>query len=201
MTLAPELKAKIDTLITANPVVLFMKGTRSFPQCGFSSTVVNLLNGLVPSYTTVNILSDEEIRTGMKLYSDWPTFPQLYIKGEFVGGCDIVKAMYDKGELQALLGDLAKPKAAPNFTVTPAAQAKLREALSPGEVVHFSIAANFEQQLDIGDVQSGHVSVTIAGIPFQLDPQSAVRSEGVVIDFERGPQGEGFAIENPNRPK
>ena len=83
-----------------------MKGSRSFPQCGFSASVVNILNTLIPKYTTVNILSDADIRGGMKEYSDWPTFPQLFVKGEFVGGADIVRQMHESGELEKKLGDL-----------------------------------------------------------------------------------------------
>ena len=81
MSLTPELRQKIESLIASDDVVLFMKGSRSFPQCGFSASVVNILNTLVPKYTTVNVLSDPEIRQGIKDFSDWPTIPQLYIDG------------------------------------------------------------------------------------------------------------------------
>jgi Grx4 family monothiol glutaredoxin len=103
MTLDPETRKKIEQLVTSDSVVLFMKGSRSFPQCGFSASVVNILNTLIPKYTTVNILTDADVRTGMKEYSDWPTFPQLFVKGEFVGGADIMREMYEAGELQQLL--------------------------------------------------------------------------------------------------
>src|SRR3954464_10791587 len=109
MTLDPATKQKIDGLVHSDSVVLFMKGTKSFPQCGFSASVVNILNTLVPKYTTVNILADQDVRTGMKEYSDWPTFPQLFIKGEFVGGSDIVRQMHEAGDLEKKLGDLVKP--------------------------------------------------------------------------------------------
>src|SRR6201746_842853 len=104
MPLAPETRQKIDSLVQSDSVVLFMKGSRSFPQCGFSASVVNILNTLIPKYTTVNILSDADGRTGMKEYSDWPTFPQLFVKGEFVGGADIVRQMHEAGELEKKLG-------------------------------------------------------------------------------------------------
>ena len=99
MTLDPETRKKIEDLVASDPVVLFMKGSRSFPQCGFSASVVNILNTLIPKYATVNILSDADIRTGMKEYSDWPTFPQLFVKGEFVGGADIIREMCEAEEL------------------------------------------------------------------------------------------------------
>ena len=94
----------IDQTVHQNPVVLFMKGTAQFPQCGFSGRAIQLLkaNG-VTSLVTVNVLEDDEVRQGVKAYSNWPTVPQVYVQGEFVGGCDIMMEMYQSGELQALL--------------------------------------------------------------------------------------------------
>ena len=96
---------KIQNIISSNEVVLFMKGTPDMPQCGFSMAVVNALKHLNVNFDGVNVLEDEEIRNGIKTFSDWPTIPQLYVKGEFIGGCDIVKEMFEKKELQALLDD------------------------------------------------------------------------------------------------
>ncbi len=96
---------KIQNIISSNEVVLFMKGTPDMPQCGFSMAVVNALKHLDVKFNGVNVLEDEEIRNGIKTFSDWPTIPQLYVKGEFIGGCDIVKEMFEKKELQALLDD------------------------------------------------------------------------------------------------
>jgi monothiol glutaredoxin len=93
----------IKTEIEKNDVMLFMKGTPQFPQCGFSAAVVQILNYLELDYGSTNVLADEEIRQGIKAYSDWPTIPQLYVKGEFVGGCDIVREMFEKGELRPFL--------------------------------------------------------------------------------------------------
>ena len=94
---------KIKDLIEKNEVCLFMKGTPEVPQCGFSLAVSNVLKHLEVNFNGINVLEDPEIREGIKKYSDWPTIPQLYIKGEFVGGCDIIKEMFEKGELQAKL--------------------------------------------------------------------------------------------------
>ena len=94
---------KIKDLITKNDVCLFMKGTPEVPQCGFSMAVSNVLKHLQVNFKGINVLEDPKIRDGIKAYSDWPTIPQLYIKGEFVGGCDIVKEMFEKGELQTKL--------------------------------------------------------------------------------------------------
>ena len=94
---------KIKETVTANDVVLYMKGTKTMPQCGFSSRVAGVLNFMGVDFTDVNVLADDEIRQGIKDYSDWPTIPQLYVKGEFVGGCDIVREMFEQGELREYL--------------------------------------------------------------------------------------------------
>ena len=94
-----DIKAKID----ANSVMLFMKGTPQFPQCGFSSVVVQILDHLGVDYDTANVLETDELRQGIKEFSDWPTIPQLYVKGEFVGGCDIIREMFENGELRTFL--------------------------------------------------------------------------------------------------
>jgi monothiol glutaredoxin len=96
-------KARIDEIVQKSDVVLFMKGTALFPQCGFSSRAVAILDHLGVGFETVDVLQDPEIRQGVKEYSDWPTVPQLYVKGEFVGGSDIMMEMYEAGELQQLL--------------------------------------------------------------------------------------------------
>ena len=98
-----EVQAWIDSEVKSNDVVLFMKGTPTFPQCGFSSQVVQILDYLGVDYKGVNVLESAEIRQGLKEYSNWPTIPQLYVKGEFVGGCDIVREMFQGGELAPLL--------------------------------------------------------------------------------------------------
>jgi len=98
--MTPELQKKIDNLVQQNKILVFMKGNRLMPQCGFSNNVVQILNTLGVAYETVNVLEDYEIREGIKEYSSWPTIPQVYINGEFVGGSDILIALYQKGELQ-----------------------------------------------------------------------------------------------------
>ena len=98
-----ETKEKIKKLIDSNDVCLFMKGTPDSPQCGFSMAVSNVLKHLKVNFNGINVLEDNSLRQGIKEFSDWPTIPQLYIKGEFIGGCDIVKEMFEKGELKNLL--------------------------------------------------------------------------------------------------
>ena len=97
-----EIKEKIQNLINENDVCLFMKGTPDSPQCGFSMAVSNVLKHLNVKFKGVNVLEDQSIRQGIKDFSDWPTIPQLYVKGEFIGGCDIVKEMFEKGELKKI---------------------------------------------------------------------------------------------------
>ena len=100
-----DTKEKIKNIISTNEIVLFMKGTPDMPQCGFSMAVANVLKHLEVKFIGINVLEDEEIRNGIKVFSNWPTIPQLYIKGEFVGGCDIVREMFEKKELQSLFKD------------------------------------------------------------------------------------------------
>src|SRR3954447_19286357 len=203
MTLDPETRKKIEELVASDSVVLFMKGNRSFPQCGFSASVVNILNTLIPKYTTVNILTDANIRSGMKDFSDWPTFPQLFIRGEFVGGADIVRQMHESGDLEKKLGDLVAAAKVSSVTVSPHAARELAEALKeggPDDVIHLTITPSWEHQLDLGPAEPSHVTIASGGITVQLDRASAGRAEGVTIDFIEASDGAGFKIDNPNRP-
>ena len=105
-----DVQQQIKEQVTANPVVLYMKGTPKAPMCGFSATAVQILQACnLPLFFSVNVLEDQGIREGIKSYSNWPTIPQLYIRGEFVGGCDIMREMYQSGELKTLLQGIAVP--------------------------------------------------------------------------------------------
>ena len=106
-----DTNARIDEIVKSKDIVLFMKGTALFPQCGFSSRAVAILDHLGVQFDTVDVLQDPEIRQGIKDYSDWPTVPQLYVKGEFVGGSDIMMEMFEAGELQQMMADKAVAKA------------------------------------------------------------------------------------------
>ncbi len=107
-----DTNSRIEQLVSANDIVLFMKGTALFPQCGFSSRAVAILDHLGVPFETVDVLQDPEVRQGIKEYSDWPTVPQLYVKGEFVGGSDIMMEMFEAGELQQLFADKGLARAA-----------------------------------------------------------------------------------------
>lgn len=194
-------RKQIAELVTKNPVVLFMKGSRHFPQCGFSSQVVQILNELAPSYETVNVLSSPELREGIKEYSEWPTIPQLYVNGQFIGGCDIVRGLKDSGELQKLLGGESREPLAPAIQVSVGARRALAEALgdSTGEFLHLKIDAAFEHDLFLGPRAPGEIEVVCESLSVLLDTASASRASGVSIDFVEGASG-GFKISNPNEP-
>lgn len=108
MAITPELRQRIEETLNSQRVVLFMKGTKDFPMCGFSARTVALLQDAGTDFRDVNILEDEDLRQGLKEFSDWPTYPQLYIDGKLVGGCDIVSEMHETGELQKMVAGAAK---------------------------------------------------------------------------------------------
>lgn len=200
---ASETLRQIDDLVKSERVVLFMKGSRSFPQCGFSASVVQILNSLLPEYKTVNVLADPNIRQGVKDYSSWPTIPQLYVDGEFVGGSDIVREMFASGELQKKLGVEVKNVEPPAITVTPAAVEALRGALTdagPDDHLHLAVSRGFEHDLSLGPRRPGELEVESNGLSLLVDPMSADKLRGVTIDYVSGPGGSGFKIDNPNRP-
>jgi len=206
MSLSEPLKARIEELIQSDRVVLFMKGTRRFPQCGFSNSVVQMLDGLISTYKTVNVLEDPEIREGIKVYSSWPTIPQLYISGEFVGGADIVREMLQNGELSQKLGVSGTPAEvkAPTIKVSEGARNAFQDAASeasPGELLRFEVSPRFEYGLYFGAKQPGDFEVDVGGgMKVLVDQPSAKRADGVTIDFVEGPGGAGFKIDNPNEP-
>jgi len=203
MSLSEEMRVRLQALIAADDVVLFMKGNRARPQCGFSSAVVAALDGLVPNYKTVDVLSDPEVRDGIKELSSWPTIPQLYVRGEFVGGADIVREMQASGELEGLLGATVTPVAAPRIVVSKRAAEVFREATAdagPDDAIRLTITPRFEHDLGVEPPRPGDVMVEVEGIRFLLDRMSAARAEGLSFDFiEQGGQA-GFKIENPNAP-
>ncbi len=203
MALDPAFKSRMDTLVTDNKVVLFMKGNRRMPQCGFSSRVVGILDGIIDEYETVDVLSDPEVRSGMKEYSDWPTFPQLYVDGELVGGCDIITEMAGSGELHETFGVQLEEVAAPTVTITDDAAAELKTALTDlnaGEFLRLKIPENFRYELNLGPKSFGDLECTSNGHTVLMDRASAKIGDGTVIDFARDGMQAGFKISNPNEP-
>jgi len=197
-----EIQTRISTVIASDRVVLFMKGSRFQPQCGFSATVCGILDGMIPEYTTVNVLADPAIRSGIKEFSSWPTIPQLYVDGEFVGGCDIIREMEGSGELGTLLGAQMSEVEAPELTVTEAALGMFRQALE-GEAsaaIKIIISPRYHHDLAIEDAGPDDLVVEHGGLRFAFDRMSAVRAKGLRIDFLAAGQTSGFKIENPNAP-
>ncbi len=197
-----QVKQQIESTIKGHKVVLFMKGNRSFPQCGFSAQVVQILNKIVPQYETVNVLADAAIREGIKEFSQWPTIPQLYVDGEFVGGCDIVKAMNASGELQALFGIKLEPVKAPTITISAAAKKALSDALTDigAHVLRFEASDKFAYELYFDEKQANDVVATVEGLSIHMTRDSASRLDGASIDFVDGPGGSGFKISSPHEP-
>ncbi|MBS0515783.1 MAG: Grx4 family monothiol glutaredoxin [Proteobacteria bacterium] len=203
MSLAPATRTRIETLLRDNPVVLFMKGSPQAPQCGFSAAASGVLNELLPQYATVNVLEDAEMREGIKAYGNWPTIPQLYVKGELVGGADIVQAMYNSGELQALFGLPLPDRTPPQITITDAAAQAIRSALAdaePGLALHLSIDARFQPQFHLAEPTDDTLRSESNGIDVLLDLASAQRARGIRIDWVETMQGAGLSIDNPNAP-
>jgi monothiol glutaredoxin len=199
--LSDDTRRQIDSLLASDRVVLFMKGNRQQPQCGFSATVVQILGELVPEFTTVDVLADPGIRDGIKAYSSWPTIPQLYVGGEFVGGCDIVREMYGSGELYEKLG-VAKPAlVVPSLHVSDAAAKFLGDAAaSAGQQLHIRIDNAFQTKAYLGPVEAGEIAAEANGLTFHFDRASAARADGLRIDYVETPHGHDLAIDNPNAP-
>lgn len=197
-----DVRERIEQLVKSDRVVLFMKGNRAAPQCGFSATVVDILDQYLPSYTTVDVLRDPAIRDGVKEYAQWPTIPQLYVDGEFVGGCDIVREMDGNGDLVRTLGAAVTAFEPPQITITDAAAATFREAakeIGEGESLRLTIDGRFSHDLSIGPVGASDIEVIANGVRLVLDRASSRRAAGLVIDFVEQPQA-GFKIDNPNAP-
>ena len=201
MQLPENVKKRLDDLVASHDIVLFMKGRRRLPQCGFSAQVVSILDQLVEDYQTVNVLDSMEIREGIKAYSDWPTIPQLYVRGKFIGGCDIITEMFETGALHQTLGVEEYQVEEPRITVTPTAREAFAAALNdaPGNYVRFEVDARFRPNLDLDTPKPGDFEIDAGGLQVLVSKLSAPRADGVIIDFLPGEQG-GFKIDNPNEP-
>jgi len=202
MELTDAVKGKIENYVKGNRVVLFMKGTRQSPMCGFSAKTVAALDSVVPEYVAVNVLDDPEIREGIKVYGNWPTIPQLYVDGELVGGCDIVLSMLNSGELHQCLGVEAPDRTPPEITLTEAAAAKILEAMQghDGVGLHFMVDANWNAQFNLAPAQGHEIVAESNGVKVFMDLATAQRARGAVIDWVTTMQGEGLSIDLPQAP-
>jgi monothiol glutaredoxin len=195
---------RIEDLVQNNRVMLFMKGNREQPQCGFSAQVVQILDELLPDYQTFDVFSDASVREGIKEFSNWPTLPQLYIQGEFVGGCDIVREMYESGELHTALGFSQEPLKTPTIHVTDTAAKAIRNAQRGQDgdaALHLAVDARFQYRLGFGPRDPGQIEVEANGLRILLTPASARRADGLTIDAAETPQGLRISIDNPNEPR
>lgn len=194
------LHERIDGIVKGSDVVLFMKGNRRFPRCGFSATAIEALDELGVEFETIDVLSDPDIRSGIKEYSDWPTIPQLYVKSEFVGGSDIIRQMAGSGDLHKMLGLELEEVATPEVTLTDGAVEAFRGAAASQEgELRLKISRTFQYSLQFTPRMDGDFEITSNGFTLLLDRGSAARANGMTVDFKSGPTG-GVVIENPNEP-
>ncbi len=197
-----EVHQRIQALVHEHSVVLFMKGTRSMPQCGFSARVVELLDEYLDEYVTVNVLEDPAVREGIKEFSSWPTIPQLYVQGQFVGGCDIVTEMGQSGELDEILGVKRAELEPPQIALTDAAIGALRKFAGEGGdlLVRLEITPSWQYGMDFDEPRPGDVVVEAGPAKVLMSRAAARKANGLTVDFIDGPGGSGFKIDNPNEP-
>jgi len=178
MSLDPALRQRIEALLHAHRVVLFMKGSPQAPQCGFSAKAVAALDALGVDYAHSDVLADGAIREGIKAYGEWPTIPQLYIDGQLVGGSDIIEQMANSGELHAALGLAPPDRTPPTVNITPAAAQMLRQAVEDagGEVVvKLDIDKNFRTRLQLAQDDPNAITAEAEGVRIQFDLAGARR--------------------------
>ncbi|MFO0684160.1 MAG: Grx4 family monothiol glutaredoxin [Sandaracinus sp.] len=195
-------RARIESILASGKVVLFMKGNRRAPACGFSSRTVDALDELLSDYVTVDVLADEAVREGLKEYSSWPTFPQLYVDGKLVGGADIVTDMAAAGELAAAVGVAGKLAVeTPEVMLTEAAMdAFVRYAEITPAKVRLEIDRGFDAVLDLAPARPADLVLDLGRVVLAMDAATARRADGMTIDFVTQGSTEGFKIENPNAP-
>jgi monothiol glutaredoxin len=203
MSLSDTARQRIETVLHSNPVVLFMKGNPQSPRCGFSAAASGVLNELVGDYATVDVLEDPEMRDGIKAYGNWPTIPQLYFKGELIGGADIVQSMYNSGELQKLFGLPEPDRTPPQIAISDAAAQAIRSALADSEAglaLQLAIDGRYQAQFHLAESDSHAIRSESNGIAIEMDVATAQRARGIRIDWVETVQGAGLSIDNPNAP-
>ncbi len=202
MALDEQTRTAIDSLLRENPVVLFMKGTRVQPQCGFSAKTVAALDMLLPDYLTINVLDYPQVREGIKEYSNWPTIPQLYVNGELIGGSDIVLDMLNSGELAEVLGVPKPAPVVPTIDISEGAADAIRGALQqqPQACLRLQVDAGWGHRMSLEAEKPGDISVESAAIRICMDPWTAARANGLRIDLQEQLGGTRFIFENPNAP-
>ncbi|TNJ35721.1 Grx4 family monothiol glutaredoxin [Arenimonas terrae] len=203
MSLSPDTRTRIEQILGAHKVVLFMKGSPDAPQCGFSAKAAGILNGLAPGFGHVDVLADPEIREGIKVYGQWPTIPQLYVGGELLGGSDIIEQMLNSGELHEALGLPAPDRTPPAIEISERAAQAINNALDNAEdgyVLHLGVDPRFNARFELKPASGQEVVAEAAGIRIHLDLASVPRARGLRIDWVEDARGAGLAIHNPNAP-
>ncbi len=203
MPLDAQTREAIEKLLDENRIVLFMKGTRQQPQCGFSAKTIAALDMLVPDYVTINVLEYPSVREGIKEFSNWPTIPQLYVGGELIGGSDIVLEMLESGELGEVLGVEKPSPGSPTITISQTAADAISKAIAsaqPGTVLQLQIDAGWNHSLSMDAPKPDAISAKSGDIELQMDPWSAARADGLLIDMVEQLEGTMFLFENPNAP-
>jgi monothiol glutaredoxin len=200
MALTDELRTKIQATLDANRVVLYMKGNKMFPRCGFSAAVVGALDELGVAYETVDVLSDPEIRQGIKEFTEWPTIPQLYVDQEFVGGSDIIKQMVATGELHQMLGVAFEEVQPPTVHLSDSMVEAFKAAAADQEGhIRIEISTDFRYGVGFTPKSPGDLETVANGLTILFDRASAKRADGMTLDFTSGPDG-GIKVDNPNEP-
>lgn len=199
MSLDPAIRERIDTIVKEHRVVLFMKGDRQQPMCGFSAAASGALNDLLPEYHTVNVLADPDIREGIKMYGNWPTIPQLYVDGDLVGGADIVRQMYASGELHALFGLPEPDRTPPEITITDKAAEAIGNGMADaGDMaLHLEVGADHSASFRLAPAGDNDIVATANGLEVHFDPGSAQRARGITIDWVETMQGAGLSLRFP----
>lgn len=189
-------------MVKDNEVVLFMKGTRLSPQCGFSATVVDILDDFLPEYLTVDVLVDPHVRAGIKEFSEWPTIPQLYVKGKFVGGSDIIKELRSTGELEKVLGTGPRPVDEADVTISNKAISALTKHWDGDgkPLVRLEIDRRYENSMYFDEQHDSDIVVEHEKYILIMDRGTMRRARGVTIDWLTGKRGSGFKIDNPGAP-
>ena len=205
MALSSETRSQIETLLRQHTVVLFMKGNKQMPRCGFSAKVVEILDGHGVDFRDVDVLSDPQLREGIKEFSSWPTIPQLFFQGNLIGGSDIIRQLDESGELLPALGiDASKAAASPpSITISPEAAAAIKDAsreAEPGQQLRMVLTRG-GQSIDLyfDAPKPTDLRVEQHGLTVLFDKASARLASGIAIGFVDGPGG-GFRIDNPNLP-
>jgi len=202
MSLDAETRELIEDVLRNNRVVLFMKGQRHQPQCGFSAKTVAALDLLLPDYVDINVLDHPAIREGIKAYGNWPTIPQLYVAGELIGGSDIILEMFSSGELAEVLGMEAPEQATPRIEIAGDVAQIMANAVAQndGSVIHLRIDAGWQHTLSLGPPVEHELRVTTGGVDLYMDAWSASRADGLRISTDESLQGTRFRFDNPGAP-